>query len=151
MDRGILLALMVGLGMVGLIKLTTALNPKPQRQGGSIIIVAGRPRGGLSAAQLFLPHVMSFLSINALGFISAVISSMAVDWAWPWWTSVPLLFGWLIAWGFIVNPIVYPAAYRKWLDAQKRITQPAFVLHGIAALVWLVAHMVVLGPMLSVD
>lgn len=150
MDQGILIAIIVGAGMLGLVKLASALNPKPSQPGGTVIFVPGRPRGGLSAAQLFLPHVVSFLSINALGFVSTVLSGFAVDQAWPWWSALPLILGWLIVWGFVVNPIVYPAAYRKWLESQKRITEPAYVLYGIAALVWLIANLVAVAPLLSV-
>ncbi len=154
METGIFTFIIVVATLIAVMKLAASAKPKPASGSGSVLIgVKTGPRGGLSHGQLFLPHLASFIAINALGFMTSGLMSFVADheWSWAFWAYLPIAFGWLAIWGFFVNPIVYPSAYLKWLEAQNRVTEPAFFLHGASAIIWIVIILAAGMPIVRID
>ena len=97
-----------------------------------------------------MTHALFILVCNALGLVNTGVAALAVHYGWSYLWFPLYFFGWLAVLAYIAMPMIYDKAYRDWLDSQDKLTNPATIVAGICVLGWMVVHLMVLFPTLSV-
>lgn len=119
---------------------------RPSRGG---VIIRGPAHPTYPAGRIFFAHLLSTLAINFLALLAFWALRIMIDrdvyWAW----SIIPCFGWLVIWGFVVRPMIFPPDYLAYWEKQD--AAPIGMLPaGVCALGWMILMLISLAPIWSV-